>query len=349
MKAWLTAILGIFTVAAASHAAELPGSTFEYKGWRGAAYTNDTDGRFSYCAISSPYKSGDTLLFSVNIDATIGIGVSNPHWALSVGQSLDVGFFVDNFDPHFATASAVHSNLVVATLPSENGLFEKLRRGRLLTIKTVQGDSLYNLDGTAASLKLALNCVVKYMNDGGKQKNRAFGNNTSSVVPSEVSVSSALERGQLVTMMTYVLNASGISDYKILLPEETPADLKSFPVVWTATNITGTLATYAVQSGETLTTAASTLISSDAPNCAGEFASGVTSNVAEGSARVSTLCRSEKGELRTDYSILQNEGYFFVFATLITADESKASNAEEYTDSEKLFRSAAFIINNSSR
>ena len=108
MKPHLATAL-ICTIPALGFAAEIPGSEFSFGNWRGAAYTNDENGEFSHCAVNANYISGQTLLFSVNSNATVSVGLANPDWHLRDGERFAVRLEVDRRAPFSGYAYAVTS------------------------------------------------------------------------------------------------------------------------------------------------------------------------------------------------------------------------------------------------
>ena len=108
--------IALFT-AGASQAEVIQGSQFSYGNWNGAAYTNDTTGQFSHCAISAPYVSGDDVTFSVNRQSTVSMGVSSQALSMPVGTEFPVAIFVDRKAPFYGTATVLIEGFAVIELP----------------------------------------------------------------------------------------------------------------------------------------------------------------------------------------------------------------------------------------
>ena len=79
---------------------EIPGTLISHGNWSGAGYTFD-DGTFSHCVVSAQYNHGNTLFFSVNIDASVRVGVSTPAETFSPLQEFPVALYVDCLDSGF--------------------------------------------------------------------------------------------------------------------------------------------------------------------------------------------------------------------------------------------------------
>ena len=98
MRTAISAIIvsiSLLVGATAADAEKIDLSSFTYGNWIGAAFTNDQTKRFSHCGIVTSYTSGDYLHFMINADATISIGVSNPTWNLTVGDTFKLVVQVD--------------------------------------------------------------------------------------------------------------------------------------------------------------------------------------------------------------------------------------------------------------
>ena len=71
------------------------GTQFQSGAWKGAAYTSDSDGRFSHCAMSTDYQSGISMFFAISANYTWRLGWSSKSWNLNVGQTYGVVLNVD--------------------------------------------------------------------------------------------------------------------------------------------------------------------------------------------------------------------------------------------------------------
>lgn len=138
----------------------IPGSQTTVAGWRMGAY--DRDGKFSHCAMSAPYKSGITMVFSVSDDFSWRVGWAHSTWRFKTGQGVDLTLFVDNVGPFSLRAEAQTESLAVAELPAREALFDLMRNGNRMTVRTHGNTYAFNLDGTYAALTEILKCVVRH-------------------------------------------------------------------------------------------------------------------------------------------------------------------------------------------
>ncbi|MBD3765470.1 MAG: hypothetical protein IE927_12280 [Rhodobacterales bacterium] len=101
------AVLLALTAALPARAEYIPGSDFAFGNWEGAAYTFDETGRFSHCAISASFVSGDILHFSVNAQVSVSIGIESAGWGLTPGETFAITASIDRRRSFRGTAEAL--------------------------------------------------------------------------------------------------------------------------------------------------------------------------------------------------------------------------------------------------
>jgi predicted nucleotidyltransferase len=154
-------VLGIATsVVQPAFADQIPGSQTKVANWSIAAY--DKNSKFSHCAMSAPYVSGITMLFSVSGNYTWRLGWTHPSWQFSKDQSVDITVFVDEAGPFYLKATAVSKAVAVAELPAKAAVFDVMRKGYLMTVHAVGNVYKFKLDGTFAALTEILSCAERY-------------------------------------------------------------------------------------------------------------------------------------------------------------------------------------------
>lgn len=136
-------------------------SKFSSGNWVGGAYASNQTGRFSHCAISARYASGNTLLFSVNRDASISVAVSGP-LGLTRGQQFPVTLYVDQRRPFYGTAEATSPNFARLTIRDFSAALTAFKKGYVLRIKALGGYTRYGLKGTFRALEKARKCAVSH-------------------------------------------------------------------------------------------------------------------------------------------------------------------------------------------
>jgi hypothetical protein len=325
-------------------ASEIPGSKFYSGNWSGAGYTSDVDGSFSHCGVYAPYVRGETLHFSVNNDGTMSLGIANESWKMDIGQRLDISVTIDNYSPDYSEAIVVHSDFAVATLPTNNGIFEKVRRGHNMRVRTIKGYLDFSLEGTSKALAAAYQCALAYSTrppqGGGELFPAAVGDGVSTGANA-----SAVDRAELLTLMTNILSESGVTGYKILRPDQVPETLRGYPVVWSADDVIGFLTAVRMSPGGNVQAMGPGVIAGDAGACKGKFASGSIQNSSDAST-LFTACYDSKNSWKIDYTIVAANGYAYMFAVAEFIDEETVRQRGEKRTvlSDELFRTASYTL-----
>jgi hypothetical protein len=157
-------IAGVIMLAVApAHGGNIPGSAFESGNWQGVAYAHDVTGEFSHCAISAPYRSGDTLFFGVTRDATVTVGIMGPALGLRDGETFPVILQVDRRRPLQAVATAAGDDFAWLEIEDFSAAMDAFRRGFVLTIFGQGREGQYNLDGTFRALEATRQCAMRYL------------------------------------------------------------------------------------------------------------------------------------------------------------------------------------------
>lgn len=159
----LVSAAAISLMAVPAVAEQIAGSQFSFGNWNGSAYSFDDSGKFSHCVISASYRSGNTLLFSVNADASVTVAVAG-ELGLTQGQQFPVALYVDRRAPFYGTASAFTDSMAALNITDFKGAMEAFRKGYVLRIEALGGVTEYNLDGTFRALQETTACAVKHMN-----------------------------------------------------------------------------------------------------------------------------------------------------------------------------------------
>lgn len=219
-------------------AAELPGTQFNYGAWSGRAYTDDTTGRFSHCAISADYTSGEALMFSVNADASISVALVFERPVFQVGESFPVTLRVDRKPPFHGTAEAFNEYFAVLRLTDFERAMIALQRGYRLVIDARGGSSSYDLDGTFRALSAALDCAV----DNFERTTAPVPQTPPPVAEAPAPVAEApapvVDKTVLFQVATEMISELGLTDSRYLNAEETLSFTNADAVFWVS-NSTG--------------------------------------------------------------------------------------------------------------
>ena len=136
--------------------------TFNIGNWQGAAYS--INGTFNHCAASASYKSGIWLAFAVSRTYSWSIGLTNPSWVLTKGQSYPISYSIDGNSPNLGTAVAITNNEVEVPLADSSALFKTFMQGELLRVAAASQNFSFDLTDTVQMLPALLRCVQSNVN-----------------------------------------------------------------------------------------------------------------------------------------------------------------------------------------
>ena len=145
------------------------------RNWSAGAYTDDDTGAFSRCTMSVSYKSGITLLFSIDKKYEWALALINSEWRLEVGATPSLRMIIDDYRPFNTKAKVLSRTMVGVPLADNVALFNAFRGGSLLVIETAADSFQFRLDGTSDGLAWLLACVKRYENYAPRNKANPFG------------------------------------------------------------------------------------------------------------------------------------------------------------------------------
>ena len=143
---------------------QIKDSAFYSGNWQGNAYTSNKTGRFSHCAISTQYKSGYMLLFSVNRNSSLTVSLAHSKPLFKGVKDFPLTLQIDRRQPIYSKARYISDKQVGLTLPDMANSIWAFKKGRILTIKSYLGDLPFYLDGTFKALDQTYECARKYFN-----------------------------------------------------------------------------------------------------------------------------------------------------------------------------------------
>jgi hypothetical protein len=317
---------------------QIPGSTTVVAAWQIGAY--DDGGRFSHCAMSTPYVSGITMYFSVSGNFSWRVGWSHKAWNFTKGQGVDLALFVDGAGPFNLHAVAVTKDLAIAELPTKAAVFDLMRKGYRMTVQAVGNTYAFNLDGTFAALTETLACASRYSGVAAAPLSppppppppapmvpRTLPTNG---VVGEITADQRLEATKLVAN---IFAQGDMTGFRILSAKEM-AELDNEAisrahVAWRADGILGTLRILpATKNKIPLSDFSAAIISDDAKACKGKFASGSTPDDKSPSVlRLFTACSEGGKTYEYRYTVLPvGDGTHYLFATGGIADPDNSGS-----------------------
>jgi hypothetical protein len=337
----------MLALAAGAEAKDVPGSVTSVAGWRLAAYTHESTGKFSHCAISAPYRSGISMLFAVSDNFSWRVGWVHEGWHLQIGQSVEIELYFDGSGPYRVTAKATTNRLVLAELASTAAIFDAFRKGYVLTVRALGNRYAFNLDGTYAALTEVVDCTRRYANAPSTTPPPMTGAKLPSPRPAlEVTAEQRLEA---TTVVANILGQGELSNFKILTAKERKelddkGSLESWHVIWRADDVIGMLRIVPKGLGASSNELATSMLADDARACKGSFASGSTPDEGGRNAvRLFTACNDKAGSFETRYTVVPlDDGMQYVFGTIGKSRDGERPEAASKAD--QLLRTAVYQV-----
>jgi hypothetical protein len=307
----------------------IPGSKRDVAGWLIGAY-DDNRAKFSHCAMSTPYKSGITMYFSISGDYSWRVGWSHEQWRFRKGQSVDLSVYVDGVGPHTLKAMAISEKMALAELPAKAAVFDLMRKGYNMKVYAEGRTYGFNLDGTYAALTEILSCVDRYtgvatprpVSPPAPMVSQGSQSSPRPVQSTDVTPEQKIEATKVVAN---ILAQGDMTSFRILTAKEI-VELKNdyvsrSHVVWRAEGLLGTLRILTdrnINLGEMN----SAIIGEDVRACKGKFASGsVADEKSRSVLRLFTACEEDGQTYEFRYTIVPaGDGTHYLFATIGRAE-----------------------------
>jgi len=348
MKRFVAALLTLLTASVAS-AEPIAGSQVNLSGWILDAYTGKS-GTFSHCALSTTYRSGISMIFSIASDYRWTVGWTSSSWKFEPGQKVEVSLFIDGDGPTTVVATAATSDYARASLPDSLDLFNRFRSGNRLIV-VAQGNRYgFNLDGSYAALTETHACVKRYMAAApAKAPPPMIAAPAAQPQPVKPGAEqAAVERRLEATTFAANLLAQGdLSGFRILSAKELedPAlkALAAWEVIWVSDDIFGALRI--APSAASPSQLASTVMTVDSALCRdGHFASGTSADDKSSAVtRLFTSCRTAKADWTARYVMIpRQDGGFYLLGTF-SSDKDKPADGR-IDDVDGLLRASVFNV-----
>jgi hypothetical protein len=294
-------------------------------GWIVGAYSDNRTGRFSHCATSVPYRSGISLFFHLSSTYAWSMGLHNPQWRNSPGQTFNLIYYIDNGPSIPVRAVVGQTGMVAIPLANSQALFESFRRGQRLHVRDARETFTFSLANSSRALAATLTCVQRYAHSAPPPpptSNAPYPN-----APSPSAQDSEL-RAEAAIVAANVLSASGLQGFRVLPRDQIPAEAARFDAVWIADGgLLGTVTIVAPRGGSTIEDVVASLTAQDSKDCRGAFSSGRYPTDDTGVGRLVTLCSGSSAP-EVQYTVVRRRaGGFFVLG--VTGKEVSSSTVLE--------------------
>jgi hypothetical protein len=153
-----TCLAWLLTLAAVAPAAAT--GEFTSGRWTGQAFVDG--GKFMHCAMLAPYVSRWKLLFSIDRNGDIGLGLQNENVEMYPWNKAQIWMQVDNeavITPVFKTA---RTTLVVTKFAANSDWIKRLRKGKKLKVNVGKRVPNFDLAGLDEALGALQACAAKH-------------------------------------------------------------------------------------------------------------------------------------------------------------------------------------------
>jgi hypothetical protein len=154
----MLAATGALAVALASPAYAV--GEFSSGNWKGAAFFKGS--RFTHCAMTAEYAAEWRMIFTMERDGDIVLGLHNPRLDIKRGSMAAVLMQIDNSPVITRQFVAINPNLIGTTFTSNVDWFQRLRKGLGLKIKFGERVQNFSLKGTNDALVALFACAAKF-------------------------------------------------------------------------------------------------------------------------------------------------------------------------------------------
>jgi hypothetical protein len=323
--------------------------------WQGGAYTNDTTGQFSHCAALARYRSG--IFFVVSIDSSGGwsIGFAHDTWQLTE-EVFPIDLIFDAKSKYHVIGKVISRNQIVVPMPSDSELIAQFRNA--LAMSAILKGQLFqfNLNNTAQLLPTLANCAATV-----KARGIAHAGDFTVTPPPKLAAAPPPTGGSLkpeppqqnsadiqveaIGLASNFILKTSLHNPRVLNRAETPADLVN-GAAWKSDEASGFVRIIPAQPNMKGLDVTAAVISADAKECKGKFASARKSELIDSEVVFQGMvtCEDSDGTRLANYFIVPRPKGGFVMFSVVS--NMKTELAQAVTKEEQLgnFRKAALVV-----
>ncbi len=159
--AFFSALLAAFFCAPQANAEIV--ERFTVEDWNARAYTSDTTGEFSHCAVYASYQNGSTLYISSFASGGWYLSVENDAWPVGDGGQFAIRFKIDRHAAFNGTADGIGDHLIGLAIDDGHPFIAQLRHGNLLTVTFQNRDYGFELSNSNKAMTAAQDCVRRHL------------------------------------------------------------------------------------------------------------------------------------------------------------------------------------------
>jgi hypothetical protein len=133
--------------------------------WTGFSYTDDDDGHFTDCTVWAANRDDVQIGVSVRKDWSLQLWLYSKAWNLPQDKSYALGYWIDRNRQYGGTAVVVAKTNARIDVDEDNEVFQELKSGNELTVRTTSDDPVtyvFDLAGSRSALSQLVECVDHY-------------------------------------------------------------------------------------------------------------------------------------------------------------------------------------------
>jgi hypothetical protein len=146
-------MIGTMTSAQAESTAE-----FTVGSWSGYSYT-DSKSQFTDCAAWTANRDNIQLGVDVTGDWKLQLWLYRKNWSLPQDTDYPISYWIDRDPVHNGRVKFYNQENAFIDVDAGNDVFEELKAGTELTIRTAKYDYIFELNGSRAALSRLVDCV----------------------------------------------------------------------------------------------------------------------------------------------------------------------------------------------
>jgi hypothetical protein len=130
--------------------------------WTGYSYTDDSSGQFTDCTVWASNRDDVQIGVSVRTDWTLRLYLYAKSWDLPQNQSYPVSYWVDRGGQYRGKVVTSGKSTVYVDADESNNVFQDLKAGSELTVRTSSDDYVFDLAGSRNALSQLVDCVDQH-------------------------------------------------------------------------------------------------------------------------------------------------------------------------------------------
>jgi hypothetical protein len=324
--------------------------------WTGFSYTDDNDGQFTDCTAWASSRDNVQLGVSVLKDWSLQLYLYSESWNLPQNQSYPVSYWIDRGGQYRGKVQISGKSTVYIDVDEDNGVFQELKAGSELTVRTSSDDYVFDLSGSRNALGQLVDCVDRHTkeattnpfgpgsgNQGSDQSNNQPqpGDQQTSNQNSNQSSNQQGNETDDTSMKTFTVSVEDVQRFLVEVTGAKPSMIKISSKTDKAgelfydftTPLGGGQFWQEKLGGDKLEDIASGYVASYHKECKGDFddsplkpVQGEHGNLSAGTASCSNSPYQDNGPEFLSYSMTEEQGVVSVYVTYTGGNAAKAKS-----------------------